>query len=200
MLGFAGGSTGLLYTSNGGNIWSDLPGIPGSGSINGISFGDMIGELFISRGSSIYRTTSAGVNWEVSHTATGTYNHLQGARTQGNHNIWAIRSNGGISKYTYPIGIKPISSEVPNLYMLYQNYPNPFNPSTKIRFGIPKTSFTEIKIYDNLGREIYTLVSQVITTGKYEVEWNAENYPSGVYYYKVTSGNYTDSKKMVLVK
>ncbi len=202
LIGFAGGSTGLLYTSNGGAIWSDLPGIPGSGSINGLGLTNNIGELFFTRGSSIYRTTSSGINWITATTQTGTYTHMQGTytRNNGDYNIWAIRNNGGISKYTYPIGIKPISSEVPNTYTLHQNYPNPFNPVTKIKFDIPKSAFTEIKIYDNLGREIYTLVSQEITAGKYEVEWNAVNYPSGVYYYKILSGGFTDSRKMVLVK
>ncbi len=200
LLGFVGGSTGLLYTSNGGNIWSDLPGIPGSGSINGIVFGDMIGELFITRGTSIYRTTSFGVNWLAPYTQTGTYNHMQMARTQDNHNIWAVRSNGGISKYTYPIGIKPISSEVPNSYTLYQNYPNPFNPETKIKFDVPKSGDVKLIIYDMLGREVSALVNERLNPGTYEVEWNANNYTSGVYYYKITSGDYTDSKKMVLVK
>ncbi len=202
LIGFAGGSTGLLYTSNSGTIWSDLPGIPGSGSINGFSFTDNIGELFLSRGTSIYQTTNGGINWAAATTQTGTYTHMQGADARGNgdFNIWAIRNNGGISKYTFPIGIKPISSEVPNSFTLHQNYPNPFNPVTKIKFDIPKSAYTEIKIYDNLGREVYTLVSQEITAGKYEVEWNAVNYPSGVYYYKLNSDNYSETKKMVLIK
>jgi flagellar hook assembly protein FlgD len=89
---------------------------------------------------------------------------------------------------------------VPNLYVLHQNYPNPFNPVTKIKFDIPKSAYSVIKIYDNLGREVSTLVSGGLKAGKYEVEWNAANYPSGVYYYKITSGDFTDSKKMVLVK
>lgn len=200
VLGFVGGSTGLLHTSNGGNIWSDLPGIPGTGSVNGIVFGNMVGELFISRGTTIYQTTSFGVNWITSNTATGTYTHMLMARAQDNHNIWAVRNNGGISKYTYPIGIKPISGEVPESYALYQNYPNPFNPVTKIRFDLPKSAFTELKIYDNLGREISAIISGRLTTGKYEVSWDASNQPSGVYYYKLTSGDFSVTKKMILLK
>ncbi len=197
--GVAGGSTGMLYTSNGGTNWISMT-VPGSGSVNGFAGGYGYGEMFYTRGTSIYYTTNSGVNWITATTQTGTYTHMHRARESGNYNIWAIRNNGGISKYTFPIGIKPISSEVPNLFILHQNYPNPFNPVTKIKFDIPKSAYTEIKIYDNLGREVYTLVSQVITAGKYEIEWNAVNYPSGVYYYKLNSDNYSETRKMVLIK
>jgi hypothetical protein len=103
-----------------------------------------------------------------------------------------------------PIGIEPISSEVPDRFMLFQNYPNPFNPTTKIKFGIPvgtrRGLFVQIKIYDILGREISTLVNEELKPGTYEVDWSAENYPSGVYFYTITSAGYFDSKKMILLK
>ncbi len=122
---------------------------------------------------------------------------------------WHVRAinAGGSSSYSAVwnftpglVGITNNGAEIPKVYKLYVNYPNPFNPVTKIKFDIPKSAYTEIKIYDNLGREIYTLVSEEMTAGKYETDWNASNYPSGVYYYKLTSGDYSDSKKMVLVK
>ncbi len=114
------------------------------------------------------------------------------------------------------IGITPISSEIPEMYSLYQNYPNPFNPSTKIKFSKPlrkesfgpsplsesgdKGGFITIIIYDAIGREVTTLVNEQLNPGIYEVNWNAANFPSGVYIYKLSSGSFTDSKKMVLVK
>ncbi|RPI17458.1 MAG: T9SS C-terminal target domain-containing protein [Ignavibacteriae bacterium] len=198
MIGFGGGSTGLLHTSNGGSIWSDLPGIPGSGSINGLAYGNSIGELFLSRGTSIYRTTSFGVNWAVETTQTGTYTHLQKART--GYNLWAIRNNGGISKYTAPIGIKSISSEVPQSFSLSQNYPNPFNPKTIINFQLPMSNFVKLIVYDMMGREVTTLVNEKLNPGTYEVDWNAINYPSGVYFYKLQTESFSETKKMVLVK
>ena len=135
LTGMLGGSTGMLSTTNGGTNW--IAGtVPGSGSINGFAITNNFGEMFYTRGTSIYFTTNSGVNWNVATTQTGTYNHMQRSKASDNFNIWAIRNNGGISKYTYPIGIKPISSEVPNSYMLHQNYPNPFNPVTKVRFDI----------------------------------------------------------------
>jgi hypothetical protein len=104
-----------------------------------------------------------------------------------------------------PIGINPISSEVPDRFMLYQNYPNPFNPTTKIRFSIPhagngRDRFVQVIIYDVLGREISTLVDEELSSGIYEVDWDGTNYSSGVYYYKLVSNNNNFIKKMVLIK
>ncbi len=98
-----------------------------------------------------------------------------------------------------------ISTEIPNSFALYQNYPNPFNPITKIRFDIPsnvkrETSNVKLMIYDVLGREIAVLVNERLKPGTYEVEWDASNYPSGVYLYKLSTDNFKESKKMVLLK
>lgn len=98
------------------------------------------------------------------------------------------------------IGIKPISNEIPKSYTLSQNYPNPFNPSTRIKFDLPKSSFTKLHIYDILGREVARLVNEQLKPGTYEVEWNGSNYPSGVYFYKIIAGDFNAVKKMVLVK
>jgi len=99
------------------------------------------------------------------------------------------------------IGITPISTEVPDGYKLQQNYPNPFNPVTKIRFGIPAGSKAALlEIYDVIGRKVATLVNEQLTAGTYEVNFDASAYSSGVYYYKLVSGDFSEVKKMVLVK
>lgn len=108
------------------------------------------------------------------------------------------------------IGVEKISIEVPKKYSLMQNYPNPFNPTTKIRFdvGPPLSSPPSqggdrgvvLKIYDILGREVTTLINEKLTPGKYEVEWNAYNYPSGVYFYRLQVNDYSETKRMVLLK
>jgi hypothetical protein len=106
-------------------------------------------------------------------------------------------------------GVKPVSSEIPDNYSLYQNYPNPFNPATKIRFGVAggENKSVQIKIYDILGKDVSSLVNEQLSPGKYEVEWDASDYPSGIYYYRITihsdrllSNDYTETKKMILVK
>jgi hypothetical protein len=98
------------------------------------------------------------------------------------------------------IGINQISLEIPSHFSLSQNYPNPFNPATKIRFDIQKSGFTMLVVYDILGKEIRTLVNGELKPGTYEADWNASNYPSGVYYYKLVAVNYTETRKMLLIK
>ncbi len=100
------------------------------------------------------------------------------------------------------INIEPIGTEIPSSFSLHQNYPNPFNPSTKIRFGIPgeKNSFTTLKIYNSLGVEVSTLISNYLKPGIYEVQWEASNLTSGVYFYTLQSEVYSQSKKMLLLK
>lgn len=101
-------------------------------------------------------------------------------------------------------GIEPVSGEIPKVYKLYANYPNPFNPTTKIKFAIPKAGFVELTIFDMLGRKVATIVNENLSADTYNADWSAEggasNYPSGVYFYKIISGNYTDTKRMVLIK
>ncbi len=110
-----------------------------------------------------------------------------------NNNI-AISENGNI------IGVINVSTSVPNRYHLYQNYPNPFNPETKIRFNIPVSSNVKITIYDITGEEIYTVLNQNLNAGKYETQWNGQNFSSGVYFYRIETGNYSKTLKMILVK
>jgi hypothetical protein len=98
------------------------------------------------------------------------------------------------------IGIKAISQSVPESYSLSQNYPNPFNPSTVIKFQVAGSRFVKLSIYDVLGREVSTLVNEQLKPGTYEVDWNASNYPSGVYFYKLAAGDYVETKKMILIK
>ena len=91
------------------------------------------------------------------------------------------------------------------MFTLYQNYPNPFNPSTKIRFAIPpagngRDHFVKVIIYDIIGREVTTLVNEQLQPGSYEADWDASQFSSGVYYYKLISGEYSETKKMVLLK
>jgi hypothetical protein len=99
------------------------------------------------------------------------------------------------------IGInEPPISFIPSVFKLYQNYPNPFNPITKIKFDIPKISDVKIKIFDLLGREVITLVNEKMNTGSYEREFDASDFSSGVYFYKIEADNFNEVKKMVLIK
>ncbi|RPI13583.1 MAG: T9SS C-terminal target domain-containing protein [Ignavibacteriae bacterium] len=99
-----------------------------------------------------------------------------------------------------PVAIKPVSNEIPMTYVLSQNYPNPFNPTTMINFSIPKSGYVEINVFDITGRKISTLVSDPYAAGSYSVEFKANNLASGVYFYTITAGDFTATKKMLLIK
>ncbi|NOS84013.1 MAG: T9SS type A sorting domain-containing protein [Ignavibacteria bacterium] len=103
-------------------------------------------------------------------------------------------------EYEIPIGIEPVSGEIPVNFNLQQNYPNPFNPVTKIRFSIPKQSFTKMIIYDITGKEISTLLENNLSAGIYETNFNASDLSSGIYFYKLITEDFTETKKMVLIK
>jgi 5'-nucleotidase len=106
-----------------------------------------------------------------------------------------------VSRGNIIAGVKGIEEgQVPEQFRLEQNYPNPFNPSTKIEFRIADFGFVTLKVYDILGNEVATLVDEYKPAGKYEIEWNAGEFPSGVYFYQLNTGEYISTKKMVLLK
>lgn len=98
-----------------------------------------------------------------------------------------------------PIGIHRISTTAGE-FRLSQNYPNPFNPSTKISFSIPKNDFVSLRVYDILGREVKTILNENLIQGEYEIDFNADAVPSGIYFYSLRAGSFTESKKMLLIK
>jgi choice-of-anchor B domain-containing protein len=105
-----------------------------------------------------------------------------------------------VVKMGVPFGIQTISNEVPSSFNLEQNYPNPFNPNTKIKFSVADQKQIELRIFDITGKEVSTLVNQQLKAGVYEYDFSAKNLTSGVYIYKLTAGDFSSAKKMVLVK
>lgn len=98
------------------------------------------------------------------------------------------------------IGIQPGNGKIPTAFKLGQNYPNPFNPVTTIDADIPKSSMVKIAVYDMLGREIEVLVNEILTPGTYKLSWDASGRSSGIYFYKILSSEFNDTRKMILVK
>ena len=96
--------------------------------------------------------------------------------------------------------VNQISSEIPEKYSLYQNYPNPFNPTTNIRFALPRSSFVLLIVYDVLGKEVSVLVNEELKAGAYNYDWSGVDLPGGVYFYKLETEEFTNVKKMVLLK
>ena len=122
-------------------------------------------------------------------------------------NIFSKSSNPGFPYDWMPsvpviTGVKSdnFESQIPDSYRLYQNYPNPFNPSTTIRYSVPQSSHVKIVLYDILGKEVATLVNEAKNAGNYKVMFNASSLASGVYFYRIESGNFVQVKKMMLLK
>ncbi len=191
------GQGGISYTSNGGTNWSSqlMPYI-----LNGLDFVNQNTGYLVGANGYVTRTTDKGVSWSAQLSGTSAVlrnidfvDSLTGFAV-GDGGVIIKTTNGGIT------AIEPISSEIPSRFSLSQNYPNPFNPAANIKFQIPNAGFVNLKIYDALGREILTLVNEQLNPGIYEVGWNASAYPSGVYYYKLISGSYSETKKMILIK
>ena len=99
-----------------------------------------------------------------------------------------------------PIGIRQINSNVPDKFSLFQNYPNPFNPKTNIKYEIANSSYVNLKVFDITGKLVDLLVDQEESPGTYEVDFNGSNIPSGIYFYRLESGNFKETRKMILVK
>ncbi len=176
---------GGLYIINKQTAASTLKGTLSIGLATALCF-DISGKLYVTN----------GVNTQVS----SLYTVDTGTVTSTLIGSTGKKGINGIAISPNVIGIQPISNFVPEKFDLFQNYPNPFNPSTKIKFDIPKQSFVKIRIYDVTGRLVTNLVDKVMNTGRYVVDWDASNYPSGVYFYHIEAGDYSFSKKMILVK
>jgi len=99
-----------------------------------------------------------------------------------------------------PSGISNLSTEIPGEFKLYQNYPNPFNPVTKIRFDVANNSFVSLRIYNELGKEIETIINNEISAGVYEFTFDASKYNSGVYFIRLFTNDYIETKKMLMIK
>lgn len=93
-----------------------------------------------------------------------------------------------------------IKSQTPTTFALEQNYPNPFNPTTELSFVIGHVSFVNLRIFDMLGREVATVVNKEMEPGGYTVQWDASNQRSGIYFYRLTAGKFSDTKKMLVIR
>ena len=200
--GYLGGET-IIKTTNGGTTWlsqssNDNRYLRDCYVINSSK------AFAVGQGGKLIMTTNGGTNWVVQ--STGSSVELWSIDFANDTIGYAIGSsvvlkttNGGVTF------INNYSNEIPEEFILHQNYPNPFNPSTKFRFNIPPSEgaggrILKIIIYDILGREITTLANEQLSPGTYEISWDASNYPSGVYYYQLTAGDKSFTRKMILMK
>lgn len=212
MIGSSGGD--VKKTTDGGATYSAVT-LPGAltGSFAVITMNSIKGTNGTIRMSTqgdttrLFKTTNLGTTWireNIPSQATATNEQIQHIQflneNLGFAALGGSSGNGGLLKYTGTSGINSNTSSTPTEYKLGQNFPNPFNPSTTIKFSLPKSGFVTLKIYDALGKEVETLVSENLNAGLTEVTYDASKLNSGIYFYRIIANGFTDTKKMVLVK
>lgn len=189
----------IVLSTDGGDNWEEVY----SGTIkplNSISMRSEENAFIVGGGGIILRTTDGGISWleQLSGTSYDLYSvHMQ------NDTIGTVVGENGIILRTTSGGMSQNMAnfvQLPDVYSLGQNYPNPFNPATKFRFRIASPGLVTLKIYDILGREVRTLLDEFKEPGSYDASWDASDFSSGVYFYRLQSGSFTNVKKMVLMR
>jgi photosystem II stability/assembly factor-like uncharacterized protein len=191
------GYSGVFRSSDFGKSWAQV------GMNSQTIYAFLSYDTFLFAGTSnsgVFVSSDAGNTWEEFNNGniTGQVVELVSDSTY----IYAATLGGGVYRYD----VNNISSvhssdlEAPALFELKQNYPNPFNPSTVINYQLPVSGDVTLKVYDVLGNEIATLVNEEKPAGSYEVEFNASELSSGIYFYKLQAGDFVETKKMILLK
>jgi len=157
---------------------------------------------YTGQGYGLFRSTDGGFSWNLEYTSYGQYLYALDFITLENNTVGFVTGVfGAISRYSGTI--TSINSETlnrPLRFDLSQNYPNPFNPTTTISFTLPSQSLVSLKVFDMLGREVSTVVVGELQAGSYTRQWNAATFVSGVYFYRLQAGTYSETKKLLLLK
>jgi len=198
------GTSHLFKSTDAGNSWIDigssLPDVPSSAIVidpnnsNILYFGNDLG---------VYVSTDAGQSWsEYSVGLPFGCIVIDLSIVRASNRIRAVTHGNGVYEAPLynPVSVDDKNNLVVTGFKLEQNYPNPFNPSTNIQYAVGNRQFVQLKVYDILGNEVATLVNEEKAPGTYEVEFNATQLSSGVYYYKLEAGKFSQSRKMVLLK
>lgn len=198
-----------MRTTNGGANWTSVS----TGTSNDlVAIQSVTANIFCMLGASgtIKKSTNAGINW-LTQTCPVSVN-LRSIDMFSSDDFGLIAGAGGTILRTTNGGtftaVIQNGSEIPNEFLLSQNYPNPFNPNTKISFSIPLSRgvsegqgvFTSLRVFDILGKEVALLVNENLSAGNYSIDFNASSHPSGTYFYRLQAGEFTDTKKLVLIK
>ncbi len=192
-------SNGLYLSVNDGSTWVTDTGMVSS-NIQALSMSDPYLIAGVPEG--VYLSSDYGVTWQLFN--SGLTNLDIKAFAVGDSDLYAATMGAGV--WRRPLSemvtdVAPSSARViPQSFSLAQNHPNPFNPSTTIKFSLPRTTSVVLKVYSILGQEVATLVNGKVTAGFHEVTWNAGNAPSGVYLYRLVAGDWSETRKMILLR
>jgi len=193
------GSTQIRKSTDGGASWQNQA-LPQYGGV-ALNFLTPLDGRLVGPGGYIMRTVNGGANWSLE--TSPTTQNLHGIFFTGSDTAYICGENGTLLKTVnggFFTGVQPVSTEIPEKFSLSQNYPNPFNPVTNFEFQIADFGSVKLEIFDALGRNIETLVDSRLKPGIYRVDWSAAKYPTGIYFYKLRTKSFSDTKKMMLVK
>jgi photosystem II stability/assembly factor-like uncharacterized protein len=189
----------IVKTTNSGAVWN-LVESGTTQSLFGVEFIDAMTGYACGNAGAIVRTTNGGDNWspQVSPLNEILTDVCFTNASTGFISTWSGKilktTNGGVTAITQ------LGTEIPERFELKQNYPNPFNPVTNIGFRIADFGLVTIKIFDVTGKEIVSLANEELSPGVYEIDWNAANFPSGIYFYTLNTKDLLETKKMILIK
>jgi hypothetical protein len=203
------GNPHVYHSPNGGaswqNITGNLPDVPHQSVVIDPQYPQ---NVYVGNDLGVYFTTNNGSTWYYYGNGMTYAMVFDLTIVYPNRHIRATTHGRGIyerSLVQNPNAVTPVGNSVPKSFNLYQNYPNPFNPETKIKFDIPSVGngrdrSVQIKIYDITGRQTAVLLNEKLMPGSYELNFNASSYSSGAYFYRIESGSFVETKKMILVK
>jgi len=195
------GSGQIVYTTNGGANWINS-GFTPAGSpyiLNGVKSNNL---MFLGTSTNIYMSQNNGMSWlsQLSLPASSGVYALSSVTGFNSYACWAGTQGGKIYRFISMLENDPKNLIIPDKYILLQNYPNPFNPSTTIKYSLPKSSFVSLNIYDALGNLVKSIVNGDQASGDYIENVDMSSFASGIYFYIMKAGNFTDTKKMILVR
>ncbi|MBS1515073.1 MAG: T9SS type A sorting domain-containing protein [Bacteroidetes bacterium] len=190
----------ILKTTDGGETWIAKLANFSTSAIHIPVYHNAMTISVVGNNGVIMRSYDAGNNWTIQSNQSGDF--LYYVNFADINNGIAVGKNGCIVRTNSGglVSVTQSSQAVPESFALYQNYPNPFNPSTKINFDIKNSTFASLKIFDMAGKEVQTLITQNLLPGSYEITFNAGGINSGVYFYTLKTNEFTETKKMILVK
>jgi hypothetical protein len=200
----------ILRTANGGKTWDSLS----SGTTNDlwdVSFTDANRGAVVAgfgfggdHGGEILRTTDGGETWVRNQLSAGTPGLHGVCFTDANTGTAVGRGGTIVRKETGVVtSVREdprVDGELPTAFVLRQNYPNPFNPSTTIEFALPQAGYVNLSVFNVIGQEVATLTAGDHAVGTFKATWDASGLPSGIYFYRLTAGEYVQTKKAVLMK
>ncbi len=194
----------MAFTTNGGSAWKTVEK-PYSIQTQDVMMYDYFGSLNILaaglEGSLIRFIQDDPFTYEIPTYTTNTMNSFASYKSGNVLHLW-VAGNGMVVLHDQFL-VTDVSEQqiiVPELFSLSQNYPNPFNPSTTIEYRLPRNSFVTLKLYDVLGREVATLVNEEMNAGMHKATWNAAHVSSGIYFARMTAGQFSSTKKLLLTK